>query len=276
MTPYSYSWQFGDGTTGQGSTPAHTYSSAGNYTTCVTVEDSANDSINVTMLIQVPPLPPDPDLTGLFSVSTTEGVAPLSVAFVAEQQAGNLAPYAYLWEFGDGSYGTGVSTSHVFSSTGDFTVILEVSDAVGHSVTSSRTEIVVAPLDVNVEASVTSAPPLEPVSFSPELTGGLAPYTFEWGFGDGTPDSRLANPSHSYLKPGNYTITVMVTDALGERALSQLTIEVVYSSPSEPPPPIVGSPYPLSEILAGVVAAGFAALVVTRIALGEYRKPPPP
>lgn len=50
--PLSYSWNFGDGTTGSGRTVNHTYSSAGNYTATLTVSDgrggSSTDAIPVS------------------------------------------------------------------------------------------------------------------------------------------------------------------------------------------------------------------------------------
>ena len=43
-----------------------------------------------------------------------------------------------------------------------------------------------------------------------DLDGSIVSYL--WNFGDGSPTSTDANPLHTYLAPGSYTVTVSVTD----------------------------------------------------------------
>ena len=56
-----------------------------------------------------------------------------------------LEPYrvdqvaAYLWDFGDGTNGTGIAPSHVYSVVGNYAVRLTVKDAAGNSASSSAT-----------------------------------------------------------------------------------------------------------------------------------------
>ena len=52
--PDNYTWDFGDGNTGSGATPSHTYSNGGTYTVCLTVDnacgtDSMCTTVNVTI-----------------------------------------------------------------------------------------------------------------------------------------------------------------------------------------------------------------------------------
>jgi outer membrane protein assembly factor BamB len=51
----------------------------------------------------------------------------------------------------------------------------------------------------------------QPVQFTGSTSGGYRPYTWHWNFGDGQ-TSTLQNPTHSYTNPGNYTVTLTVTD----------------------------------------------------------------
>jgi PKD repeat protein len=54
----SYSWAFGDGTMGIGSTVSHAYNSVGTFTATLTVTDNAGASAAITLSIQVSPEPP--------------------------------------------------------------------------------------------------------------------------------------------------------------------------------------------------------------------------
>ncbi len=57
VPPYSYSWNFGDGTTASTNPAYHSYSTPGYYTITVTVTDAINDkaSASVTINIEVVP-----------------------------------------------------------------------------------------------------------------------------------------------------------------------------------------------------------------------------
>jgi serine protease len=54
-TIVQYAWQFGDGTTGNGSSVQHTYNEAGSYTVVLTVTDNSNLSATHSRVIEVKP-----------------------------------------------------------------------------------------------------------------------------------------------------------------------------------------------------------------------------
>ena len=92
-----------------------------------------------------------------FSVSLTEGAAPLSVTFDASESTdtdGRIAQYA--WQFGDGNAGSGASTAHTYTSNGEYTVLLTVTDNDNLTGTATR-RIVVGPSGYRLSGTVTAA-----------------------------------------------------------------------------------------------------------------------
>ncbi|MEN6369155.1 MAG: Ig-like domain-containing protein [Thermotogota bacterium] len=51
-------------------------------------------------------------------------------------------------------------------------------------------------------------------SFTDQTSGGKTPYRYLWDFGDGS-TSTVASPSHKYTAPGDYAVSLTVTDANG-------------------------------------------------------------
>jgi len=96
------------------------------------------------------------------------------------------------------------------------------------------------PLAVTIAWSV--APPVKSVRigdnsqsyiFTATVTGGVAPYTFAWQFGDGTPLGTGNPVTHQFHQPWTYQMWVTVTDAAGTVARSDvkapLEVEVTAS-----------------------------------------------
>ena len=52
------------------------------------------------------------------------------------------------------------------------------------------------------------------------------PITYLWNFGDGTATSTTANPSHTYLAAGTYTVTLTVTDGWGDAASTTRVVTI--------------------------------------------------
>ena len=68
----------------------------------------------------------------LFTAAPTSGSAPLTVRFdgsASRDPDGSITGYS--WDFGDGTKGTGKTTSHIYTRAGSFTIKLTVTDNSG-------------------------------------------------------------------------------------------------------------------------------------------------
>ena len=239
--PYSYSWNFGDSGTASGSQVSHTYQAPGPYDFIVRVTDSQNQTGWASRTVRVTGQPSSSPLTSSLSFTPVEPDIGQQVSFAASA-SGGTAPYAFSWTFGDGQGGSGTPVTHTFSSSGSYAVTLVVTDANRTTSVSSQTITVAPQLSVSINASPASPDAGQQVSFVGSGSGGVAPYTFSWDFGDsGTGGGSTA--SHTYQAAGTYTVSLTLTDANGYSAnLSTntvvkppLTATFTYS-PSNPAP----------------------------------------
>jgi PKD repeat protein len=76
-------------------------------------------------------------------------------------------------------------------------------------------------MSLNVSKGVT---PLS-VQFDAHASGGTPTYTYSWDFGDGGTSSS-ATPTHAYLSPGTYDVSVVTTDKKGREVRETKTVTV--------------------------------------------------
>jgi PKD repeat protein len=135
--PYSYAWNFGDSSTGSGSSASHAYQTAGVYTVVLTVTDAAGHIANASNTVTV-----TSPLSASFTYSPSNPAPLTNVQFTATA-TGGTASYSYSWDFGDGTTGTGASATHSYLLPGTYTVALTVVDANG-LLTTASTNVTVA------------------------------------------------------------------------------------------------------------------------------------
>jgi len=101
----------------------------------------------------------------------------------------------------------------------------------------SRREILIeyqpVELKADFKASSTYLYPGNAVVFTNLCTGH--PSTFLWDFGDGTPESVLANPSHTYNVPGVYTVSLTVSGETGSD--TEVKTDYIFITDFKPGPP---------------------------------------
>src|SRR5207249_3844614 len=222
--PYSYSWSFGDGSIGTGSTVADAYSSVGTFTVILTVTDSGSPQQASTSQQSLTVVNPRPPLTASFRYSPSSPQTGQTITFTASASGGTPA-YVFNWSFGDGSVATGNPSLHTYTSSGSYNVTVTVTDANGSVSYSSQAIRVAALPTVSFTYGPMSPETSSPVTFNARTTGGVGPFTFSWSFGDG--NLSVINPaSHTYSTPGSFTVTLTATDSDGVNASSSQVIIV--------------------------------------------------
>ena len=104
--------------------------------------------------------------------------------------------------------------------------------------------------------------------FVAEPSGGLAPYTIQWSFGDGTYGSSVPGEevAHAYGAPGTYDPTVTVTDARGRSVTATLPAVTVVPASSTTGPSGGLTVHPTASPT-GTPAADWAPLAVAGVAV---------
>lgn len=122
----SYLWDFGDGATSTSATPSRTFSTEGPQVVKLTVTDDGGAVGTTTKTVTVSRANQAP--TAAFSISCSGMLCSLD-ASASTDPDGTLAGYS--WDFGDGTTGTGRTTTHTYASGGAFQVSLTVTDDKG-------------------------------------------------------------------------------------------------------------------------------------------------
>ena len=166
----------------------------------ITVSDECGSSISdtITYTILSPPL--------LTSINDIPEICPGDSVFISVNATGGFGNYHYYWEAtGDTVAGIWVKP---FSTT---SYIVQVSDdCQTFSVPAIAQVIVVKP---DADFGIFSQNLIEglPITFQNLTQNG---YVYDWYFSDGG-SSILINPSHVFESPGEYTVTLVATDAKG-------------------------------------------------------------
>jgi len=82
-----------------------------------------------------------------------------------------------------------------------------------------------------------------PLKFNGSAEGGYPPYSWEWDFGDGN-YLYEQNPTHTYAQPGNYTVTLYVTDSTDgpNSTVNDTTWANIRAENNPPNAPIIDGP----------------------------------
>lgn len=127
-----YYWEFGDGATGTGPNPVHSYAASGLYTATLRAYNACGDTANFSSVIVICNLP-TAEWTANILWSNGSG---MNVQFDAGFSIGATS---YTWYFGDGTQGLSKTPTHLYAVAGLFyQVTLVVANDCGGSDTLSK------------------------------------------------------------------------------------------------------------------------------------------
>ena len=198
-TVSSYSWAFGDGNTGTGRTPAHTYAEAGTYPVTLTVKDNFGDTTtvrgSVTVVANVAPV--------LVANTSTSYLAAKFNPSGSTDSDGTIT--SYTWDFGDGTTERGGWVSHLYAAAGTYTVTLTATDNGGATVSTTTSVTVVANLAPVVlwNSNTRYLTANLDANGSSDSDGRIVSY--DWSFGDGTAATGR-EVSRTFDQAGTYQV----------------------------------------------------------------------
>ncbi len=272
---YAHLWDFGDGTSTNGSYASHAFGAAGNYTVRLTVADeiraSNSTSLVFTVLRQDQNKPPVAVIAPSRPIQFVNRPVGFGSSESYDPEDGGL--YSFAWRFGDGRNDTGSYVWHNFSSSGTYTVTLTTLDEFEAAGFASVAVRILNPSENTPPTAVASVAARgwagRPMNFSSsrsfDAEGGIGGHV--WQFGDGS-SSALGVAEHTYASTGTYTGALTVTDELGAQDSTSFTVEILDPASNQPPTAVIA---PLPGLLKAGVPLGFSGAASSDAEGGIYR-----
>ncbi len=229
-----YQWDFGDTTTGEGRTASHQYADDGTYVVTLTVTDNEGnqDSVVDTVTVTLGSYPTAALTVSPNSIYTGSSVNCDGSASKDNNEGGTIDSYEF--NFGDGTTESGDSAvvNHVYTTAGDYTITLVVTNDVGltdYAIDTVSVRDNQAPV-ASFEISPENPNALDTIRFDgsassdPDTNGSIVSYV--WDFGDGAQGAGQS-VDHSYSTAGDYTVVLTVTDDQNATDTATMTVTVL-------------------------------------------------
>jgi PKD repeat protein len=234
-----YSWDFGDGQSGGGDRPEHSYVDEGIYRVTLQIEGDnlglcspvSSDDLTVTVLDA-----PIAVITATSAAAVDEEIELDSL----KSSSKSAFISGYEWDFGDGSTGDGVKVRHAYDEPGIYKVRLLAKAAEGEGGCASAEVVHLITVNAAPVAKIDSLASVEvnrPLAFSAsgstDPDGGIAHYA--WDFGDGGTGSGV-DVAHVWRTPGRYDVLLTVDDGKGlenSKSTDKFAVEVAAAPATE-------------------------------------------
>lgn len=200
----TYSWNFGDNGTSTATNPNYTYQDTGYMDVALVVNNQGcRDTLIMSNYVYV--IGPVAKFTNAPNQSC---VLPATLTLTNQ----SIQATTYFWDFGDGTTDTSPNPPpHIYNNPGSYTISLTVSNPTTNCSDVFTKTFNVNPAVANFVANTTQACAPDSIYF---FNISAASTSCKWDFGDGT-TSTQCNPVHFYDLPGVYTVSLIITNAIG-------------------------------------------------------------
>jgi PKD repeat protein len=223
-----FRWNFGDGRTATGPIVTHAFSDSGAFPVTLTVIDAFGRAASRVQTIQVS-VGAGPTADFVSSPTTPLANEPVHFNASASKAPAGKSIASFRWDFGDGDFGSGQTTTHEYDQNGDYTVTLTVTDTSGKTATKSSTVTVGNDAPT---AAFTFSPTAPTVGVNVSFNGsgstavaGRTITSYSWSFGDGGTASGQA-VTHAFAAAGVFTVTLTVVDSASRSGSTTQTVTV--------------------------------------------------
>lgn len=229
----SWLWDFGDGNTSNLKAPVHTYTTGGFFTVSLTI------TLNTGCTKIYSNFKSFDVQGGPAEFTFTQTNCPPYIVNFKDTTYGN--PVSWSWSFGDGTMSSVQNPSHTYAQSGFYTIVYTATTSNGcisRVVESNLIQLDACATTVTAdsvldmpggigEPLISKAGNTTTVRHSSAPISGCTPLlvnfhnttsaktSWFWDFGDGS-TSTLENPTHNYIKSGNYDITMVAKDNAGK------------------------------------------------------------
>jgi PKD repeat protein len=199
-TIVSWYWTFGDGAVSSQQNPTHKYTASGMYTVTLKVANNYGQIDNDTTTATITKLSPNQTPPVADAGGPYLGVVGSPVTFNGSGSSdadGTIVSYG--WNFGDSTTGTGITPTHTYTTAGNYTVILTVTDndTLTHSNSTTAKINVSGPPTIVIVVDVSN---IEPIEEQNEKTITVIVYCYH---------QSVSNIHLEILQSSNLTITLL-------------------------------------------------------------------
>jgi PKD repeat protein len=218
----SYSWNFGDGATSTLQNPSHSFANVGKYVVTLSVTNACGQTNSYKDTSRVSSAGFFPKNMGIYSNSPKPCPGD-NIGFYF-----NYGATSQVWKFGNGDSSTLSNPNYAYKVAGNYTVTVHLFNACGKDTLLSSPVVVGANnyWSGNPMINVNSGPAIYPNSNVSFYTN-VSATKYIWNFGDGSPVSSSPNAMHSYVAPGTYSVSAVITNGCNKDTTIKTTISVI-------------------------------------------------